>query len=64
MNKLPKPMGTEELFALHTSTEIPKGQPGGNKWLKYGIPAGIIIISLVISYQITKNQKNDGKDNK
>ena len=64
MNKLPKPMGSEELFAIRTTTEIPKGQPGGNKWIKYGIPCGIIIIALVAGYQITKNKKDDGKNNK
>ena len=55
MSKLGKAMGAEEIFATQTKIN------NENSWLRYGIPAGLILLSVAIAYGVTKNKKNDGK---
>lgn len=55
MNKLGKAMGAEEIFASQLKIK------NVNPWLRYGIPAGLILLGIGIAINLTKNKKKDGK---
>jgi hypothetical protein len=71
MSNIPPPMPLEELLGLETSNSLVNTkkqsiQPGANPWSKYAILGGLVAISLIGAYYITKPKKqiNYGKENK
>jgi len=70
---IPAPMSASQLQGtisnsmLNQVSNLPLPQPGENKWFKYIIVGGVIVIAVFFAYQITKPTKpifiNKNKDN-
>jgi|TARA_B110000977_G_C10712370_1_gene351787 hypothetical protein len=63
--KAPIPMPADEILFAEMSksalnnSQMPQNNPGSNPWLKYLIVGGLIVISGVIAYHLTKPKKDD-----
>ena len=63
--KVPIPMPADELLFAEMSKsvlnnpQIPQNTPGSNPWLKYVIVGGLIVISGIIAYQLTKPNEDE-----
>jgi hypothetical protein len=64
--KTPIPMPADEILfsemsqaAKNNTLNTQRNAPGSNPWLKYLIVGGLIVISGVIAYQLTKTEEDD-----